>query len=203
MKKRKRKKETETKHKHRPGSQIEIKHKRNPDHNPSQNHQWTQPSIHVHNTRMQASKFFPLASWMVELSLSTWKSLTKTNSTQPMSSTASFSRLNCFFLLMLLLWCFMRGLTELRKWDREIEWIASLSLSRRSQIFSVIASISSNSRIYLRLYDAPLGSEVCVWFIIKYKKIWVLSFEFGGRKSRFEFSVWGPKIWIGILCLMF
>ena len=37
-------------------------------------------------------------------------------------------------------------------------------------------------------------SEVCVWFLRKYKKIWVLSFEFGGRKSRFEFSVWVPKM---------
>ena len=52
------KKKTETKHKHRPRSQIEIKHKWNPDHNPSQNHQRTQPPIHVHNTHMQASKFF-------------------------------------------------------------------------------------------------------------------------------------------------
>ena len=51
-------KEIETKHKYRPRSQIEIKHKWNPDHNPSQNHQWTQPPIHVHNTHMQASKFF-------------------------------------------------------------------------------------------------------------------------------------------------
>ena len=51
-------------------------------------------------------------------------------------------------------------------------------------------------QICLRLYDAPLGSEVCVWFLRKYKKIWVLSFKFGGRKSGFEFSVWGPKIWI-------
>ena len=39
------------------------------------------------------------------------------------------------------------------------------------------------------------GSEVCVWFLIKYKKIWVLSFVFRGRKSRFEFSVWGLKTW--------
>ena len=38
----KKQKETKTKHKHRPRSQIVIKHKRNPDHNPSQNHQWTQ-----------------------------------------------------------------------------------------------------------------------------------------------------------------
>ena len=36
---------------------------------------------------------------------------------RPMSSIASFSRLNCFFLLMLLLllWCFLRALTKLRK----------------------------------------------------------------------------------------
>ena len=33
------------------------------------------------------------------------------------------------------------------------------------------------------------GSEVCVWFLKKYKKIWVLSFEFGGRKSGFDFCV--------------
>ena len=52
--KRKKRKETETKHKHRTRSQIEIKHKRNPDHNPSQNHQQTQPPIHVHNTHMQS-----------------------------------------------------------------------------------------------------------------------------------------------------
>ena len=39
-----------------------------------------------------------------------------------------------------------------------------------------------------------LGSEVCVWFLKKYKKIWVLSFEFGGRKFGFEFSVWETKI---------
>ena len=38
-----------------------------------------------------------------------------------------------------------------------------------------------------------LGSEVCVWFLKKYKKIWVLSFEFGGRKFGFEFSVWRRK----------
>ena len=38
------------------------------------------------------------------------------------------------------------------------------------------------------------GYEVCVWFLRKYKKIWVLSFVFRGRKSGFEFSVWGPKI---------
>ena len=38
-------------------------------------------------------------------------------------------------------------------------------------------------------------SEVCVWFLIKYKKTWVLSFVFKGRKSRFEFSAWGPKTW--------
>ena len=31
-------------------------------------------------------------------------------------------------------------------------------------------------QIYLRLYDAP------------HKKIWVLRFEFGGRKSGFEFK---------------
>ena len=45
---------------HRPRSQIEIKHKRNPDHNPNENHQRTQPSTSVHNTNMQDSKFFPL-----------------------------------------------------------------------------------------------------------------------------------------------
>ena len=61
--KRKKRKETKSKHKHRPRSQIEIKHKRNPNHNPSQNHQRTQPPIHVHNTHMQASKIFPLFSW--------------------------------------------------------------------------------------------------------------------------------------------
>ena len=33
------------------------------------------------------------------------------------------------------------------------------------------------------------GSEVCVWFLIMYKKIWVLSFEFGGRKFGFDFCV--------------
>ena len=33
------------------------------------------------------------------------------------------------------------------------------------------------------------GYEVCVWFLRKYKKIWVLSFEFGGRKSGFDFCV--------------
>ena len=44
-------------------------------------------------------------------------------------------------------------------------------------------------QICLRLYDASLGFEVCVWYLRKYKKIWVLSFEFGGRKSGFEFSV--------------
>ena len=33
------------------------------------------------------------------------------------------------------------------------------------------------------------GSEVCVWFLIKDKKIWVLSFEFGGRKFGFDFCV--------------
>ena len=33
------------------------------------------------------------------------------------------------------------------------------------------------------------GFEVCVWFLRKYKKIWVLSL--------------GPKIWIWFLCLMF
>ena len=33
------------------------------------------------------------------------------------------------------------------------------------------------------------GFEVCVWFLIKYKKILVLSFEFGGRKSGFDFCV--------------
>ena len=33
------------------------------------------------------------------------------------------------------------------------------------------------------------GSEVCVWFLKKYEKIWVLSLEFGGRKSRLEFCV--------------
>ena len=33
------------------------------------------------------------------------------------------------------------------------------------------------------------GSEVCVWFLIKYKKIWVLSFEFGGQKFGFDFCV--------------
>ena len=37
------------------------------------------------------------------------------------------------------------------------------------------------------------GSEFCVWFLRKYKKIWVLSFMFRGRKSGFEFSVWGAK----------
>ena len=149
---------------------------------------------------MQASKFFPLASWMAESSLSTWKSFTKTNPARPMSSTTSFSRLNCFFLLMLLLllWCFLRALMELREWDREIEWIASLSLSWRSQIFSRIASISSSSKICLRLYDALVGYEVCVWFLKKYKKIWVLNFEFGGRKFELEFCVWcfsGVGVW--------
>ena len=34
------------------------------------------------------------------------------------------------------------------------------------------------------------------------KKIWVLSFVFGGRKSGFGFSIWGPKIWVWFLCLM-
>ena len=33
------------------------------------------------------------------------------------------------------------------------------------------------------------GFEVCVRFLKKYKKIWVLSFELGGRKSRFDFCV--------------
>ena len=33
------------------------------------------------------------------------------------------------------------------------------------------------------------GSEVCVWFLRKYKKIWVLSFVFKGRKSGFDFCV--------------
>ena len=33
------------------------------------------------------------------------------------------------------------------------------------------------------------GSEVCVWFLIKYKKISALSFEFGGQKSGFDFCV--------------
>ena len=32
-------------------------------------------------------------------------------------------------------------------------------------------------------------SKVCVCFLRKYKKIWVLSFEFGGRKSGFDFCV--------------
>ena len=44
-------------------------------------------------------------------------------------------------------------------------------------------------QICLRLYDTPLGSEVCVWFLRKDKKIWVLRFEFRGRKSGFEFTV--------------
>ena len=51
---------------------------------------------------------------------------------------------------------------------------------------------------YLRLYDAPLRSEVCVWYLRKYKKIWVLSLGaenlglnlvFEGRKSGLEFCV--------------
>ena len=33
------------------------------------------------------------------------------------------------------------------------------------------------------------GSEACIWFLIKYKKISVLSFEFEGRKSGFDFCV--------------
>ena len=33
------------------------------------------------------------------------------------------------------------------------------------------------------------GSEVCVWFLRKYKKIWVLSFMFGGQKFGFDFCV--------------
>ena len=33
------------------------------------------------------------------------------------------------------------------------------------------------------------GSEVCVWFLGKNKKIWVLSFMFGGQKSGFDFCV--------------
>ena len=33
------------------------------------------------------------------------------------------------------------------------------------------------------------GSEICVWFLRKYKKIWVLSSEFGGRKFGFDFCV--------------
>ena len=32
-------------------------------------------------------------------------------------------------------------------------------------------------------------SEVCVWFLRKYKKIWVLSFMFGGQKFGFDFCV--------------
>ena len=44
-------------------------------------------------------------------------------------------------------------------------------------------------QICLRLYDTPLGSEVCVWFLRKDKKIWVLRFEFRGRKSGFEFTI--------------
>ena len=30
------------------------------------------------------------------------------------------------------------------------------------------------------------GYEVCVWFLKKYKKIWVLSFGFGDQKSGFD-----------------
>ena len=53
-------------------------------------------------------------------------------------------------------------------------------------------------QICLRLYDALLRSKDCVWYLRKY-----LGFEFVGRKSGFEFSVWGPNIWIWFLCLMF
>ena len=154
---------------------------------------------------MQASKFFPLASWMAESSLSTWKSLTKTNPARPMSSIASFSRLNCFFLLMLLLllWCFLRALMELREWDRKIEWIASLSLSWRSQIFSRIASISSSSKICLRLYDALVGYEVCVCFSKSIRKFgfWILSLGAENLDWNFVFDVlvvWGFEIWVWI-----
>ena len=34
------------------------------------------------------------------------------------------------------------------------------------------------------------------------KKIWVLSFVFGGQKFGFGFSIWGPKIWVWFLCLL-
>ena len=53
-------------------------------------------------------------------------------------------------------------------------------------------------QICLRLYDAPLGSKVYVWYLRKYKEIWVLSLGaenlglnlvFGGQKSRFDFCV--------------
>ena len=76
-----------------------------------------------------------LASWIAKSSSSTLKSLAYTKPNR-FSSTS---------LRGLLLSDFLRDLMELRKWNREIEWIASLSLSCRSQIFSRIASISSIS----------------------------------------------------------
>ena len=45
------------------------------------------------------------------------------------------------------------------------------------------------------------GSEVCVWFLRKYKKIWVLNFSLGAENLNLIFVfdvlvVWGFEIWV-------
>ena len=45
------------------------------------------------------------------------------------------------------------------------------------------------------------GSEVCVWFLIKYKKIWVLNLSLGAEIQNLIFVfdvlvVWGFEIWV-------
>ena len=45
------------------------------------------------------------------------------------------------------------------------------------------------------------GSKVCVWFLRKYKKIWVLNFSLGAENLNLIFVfdvlvVWGFEIWV-------